>query len=80
MRGHGAGNPNVGPAGASLIKSYDTAGMQQQRAQANLSIGGSGMGGGNFNSGGQVGRETGNNSALAVTREGSLNRGRGGGV
>ena len=78
MRGHGAGNPSQGPAGTNLIKSYDTAGMQQQRAQANLSIGGSGMGVGNLNQGGQVGRDSGTNSALAVTRESSHNRGRGG--
>lgn len=64
-----------GPQGANghsnLIKSYDTAQLQQQRVNANLSVGGSQLG--NYNTSvpkGGVSRD--------AQKEGSLNR-RGGG-
>ena len=69
----GGGNP----ATNNLIKSYDPSSqMHQQRASANLSIGGSGIGT-NFTTGGR-GDSGANNSSLGVTRESSLNRARGG--
>ena len=70
----GQGNAVPGHQGAhsTQIKSYDSAALQHQRATNNISVGGQGVM--NFQTVQANQREVANNSALAISREGSMNR------
>ena len=60
---------------SNLIKSYDASALHNQRANTNLAVGGNGIGSfAGVVQGQNNTREHVNNSALAVSREGSYNR------